>query len=122
MEERRMRQTYSEHSEIAKAHTRTHLKDINTELDQLIGWMGAAGYTEREVGLAITARGLLRNLLNTLVVVNEEAELGGSWSSPVLSRVAGERPSDIPLDNTGEDHERSASSFTTTNVFNKLRR
>ena len=36
--------TYREHSEISKAHVRAILINIGPMLDELVGWMGNAGY------------------------------------------------------------------------------
>ena len=69
--------TYREHSEIAKAHVRAGLRQLVDPhevalLDELVGWMQAAGFDTARV---VEARGLLRQELNVLVVGHEESEV-----------------------------------------------
>ena len=68
-----MNVTHREHRETARAQTRALLGEINTRLDDLVGWAGTAGY---ELDRLRQARGLLRAEFNVLVVGHEESETG----------------------------------------------
>ena len=75
---------FEHHLEISKAKVRSALTEVAAVLDDLVGWMNAAGYSDDAMKRAITARGEIRALFNTLVVVNEESETPPYWRKAQL--------------------------------------
>ena len=67
---------YREHNELAKAQVHTRLTELRDDVDELIGWMGTAGYDVRDLSRAHEAQANVRALYDTIVRVQLEAERG----------------------------------------------